>query len=65
MRTVKYDGTRDYGTEAGRNRSTEGKAMAVKRHVNTHVNTTVIAVLLTVFLLLTACAGKIDRKSVV
>ena len=38
MRTVKYDGTRDYGTEAGRNRSTEGKAMAVKRHVNTHVN---------------------------
>lgn len=35
MRTVKYDGTRDYGTEAGRNRSTEGKAMAVKRHVNT------------------------------
>lgn len=63
MRTAKYGRTGDYGTEAGRNRSTEGKAMAVKRHVNTHVNTVVIAVLLTVFLLLTACAGKMKNQT--
>ncbi len=32
-------------------------------NVNTHVNTVVIAVLLTVFLLLTACAGKMKNKT--
>ncbi len=59
MRTAKYDGTEDYGTEEGRIRSMEGKALEVKRHVNI----TVIAVLLTAFLLLTACAGKMKNKA--